>query len=132
MLFFSLMSMLFLSEIILVSTKMMNRSGMGRVLTEVHWVCFHRCFHVVVEPYHFWQAAVCGCEYLCLIFVNIFVSVFFSGIKQWLEKGGVQQRRCKNMGQRWHENAELLTCKCKFIYSYLNVKRHSLRTWAVI
>lgn len=33
---FVLMSMLFLSEFILVSTKMMNRSGMGRVLTGAH------------------------------------------------------------------------------------------------
>lgn len=31
-----LMPVLFLSEIILVSTKMMSRSGMGRVLTAVH------------------------------------------------------------------------------------------------
>lgn len=125
------MLVLFFSEFILVSTKMMNGSGMGRVLTEVHWVCFHRCFHIVVGPYHFWQAAVGGCEYLTHICEYFFVSIFFSGIKQWVEKGGVQQRCSKNLGQRWHENAELLTCKCTFIYLYLNM-RHSLRTLAVI
>lgn len=53
---------------------MMSRSGMGRVLTAVHWVCFHRCFHVVVGPYQFWQTAVAVWIFVSLIFLSLFSS----------------------------------------------------------
>lgn len=111
---FVLMSMLFLSEIILVSTKMMNRSGMGRVLTGAH-VHLSLMFSQVLVLWGLWGSPVFLCE-LPEFYLHCVLSLcFFSGIKQRFEKRSVWQRCRKNLGQWRHENAELLTCKCKFM-----------------
>ncbi len=69
------MLMLFFSEFILVSTKMMNRSGMGRVLTEES---------VFTGAFILWSARIISGKLLWvgvnigLIFVNIFLFPFSS------------------------------------------------------
>lgn len=79
------MSMLFLSEIILVSTKMMNRSGMGRVLTGAH-VHLSLMFSQVLV---LWGLLRLSCVFMWtawILFTLSYLCVFLAELNNGLKK----------------------------------------------